>query len=123
MNLHDDLTARWKPSDEQIAEADAAFAAHPSLKYVISGHFLAGKEYGIWTSDVELLYPSGDDIVFVFDDAAYRAAQEVAEVAAVKAAGERPGTVGYTVHRREGWAVFEEILSPAKILHFAGTAA
>lgn len=39
--------------------------------------------------------------------------------------GEQPGTVGYVVHHRgvdgsvDGWAVFEEILSPMRLLHFA----
>lgn len=117
MNAYEDLQARWTPSPAQVEAADALFDADPDLKYVLSGHFLTGKEYGIWQTDVELLHA---DEVIAADNDSYRKAQAAVEVAAIKLAGERPGTVGYTVHRKGSqWAVFEEILSPAKVLHYA----
>jgi hypothetical protein len=118
MNLHDDLTTRWKPSDEQIAAAAAAFE-DPTVESVYTGHFMVGKEYGIWTADVELVYATDIKVAHDRYDGA-RAARDAAALAGAKAGGERPGTIGYTWHRRSGdWAVFEEILSPAKLLELA----
>lgn len=114
-NTHDDMTARWKPSDAQIAAADTILAADTNVDYVLSGHFLTGKEYGIWTTDIELVYADG---VEAANDDSYRDAQLAVEAAAIRKAGKQPGTVGYTVHRRNGhWAVFEDILTPASILN------
>lgn len=115
---YDDLRARWKPSDAQIAAANAAFAEHPAAAYVLSGHFLAGKEFGIWDTDIELLYADGVEIAMTNDD--YREAMMAAELPAAKLAGDRTGTVGYAVHYGHGgWAVFEDILSPEIIRGFA----
>lgn len=117
--LYNDLRSRWKPSDDAIAAANDAFAADPDVDVVLSGHFLVGKEFGIWTADVELLHADAVHPT-IRDYAAASAARTAAAVDGAKVGGERPGTVGYTYHYRDGtWATFEEILEPAKLLKYA----
>lgn len=116
-NPYEDLTARWKPSDEAIAAAAEAFN-DPAVESVYTGHFMIGKEYGVWTTDVELVHSMNVNVARSNDEAFE--ARDAARLDGAKAGGERPGTIGYTWHLRSGeWAVFEEILSPADILRFA----
>ena len=119
-NLHDDLTARMKPAWLDIEIARFAIEEE-GTEMALTPIFFPGKEYGIWTADTEV-----DTVTYAVacnNDDSYRDARESVLLEAVKAMGERPGTVGYVVHRivdgETAWAVFEEILSPAKLLELA----
>lgn len=123
-----DLETRWVPSETQIAMAEAVFDARPDADLVLSSHLLLGKEYGFWTNDIEVEYVK---IAKVAMNRAMKAGEEARPddyhvvrneivTATARQAGERPCTIGYTVHYRDGtWAVFEEILDVPTILKFA----
>lgn len=120
MNLYDDLTARMKPAEADIEIARFALEEE-GTEMALTPIFFPGKEYGIWAADTEV-----DSVTYAVacnNDDSYREARETVVLEAVKAMGERPGTVGYVVHRvvdgETAWSVFEEILSPAKILELA----
>ena len=119
-NLHADLTARMKPAWLDIEIARFAIEEE-GTEMALTPIFFPGKEYGIWTADTEV-----DTVTYAVacnNDDSYRDARETVLLEAVKAMGERPGTVGYVVHRivdgETAWSVFEEILSPAKLLELA----
>ena len=119
-NLHADLTARMKPAWLDIEMARFAIEEE-GTEMALTPIFFPGKEYGIWTADTEV-----DTVAYAVacnNDDSYRDARETVLLEAVKAMGERPGTVGYVVHRivdgETAWSVFEEILSPADVLKFA----
>lgn len=117
-DLHSDLTARWRPSPAQVDAAERAFRSNPDAVTVVSGHFLGGKEYGIWDSDVTVEYP--DVPVRVVGDGSKSAYCDVRDDVCVDVARSfkgRDGTIGYTVHRRDrDWAVFEESLPLSRFL-------
>lgn len=118
--LEADLKARWRPTAAARAAAAEAFAADTTAEYVYTGHFLVGKEYGWWTDDIEVVHAdepvarAGGEGLSGFE------ARSLATVDGALLGGERPGTVGYTVHWRSGdWAVFEDILDVPTILKYA----
>lgn len=118
--LEADLKARWRPSDRAVELAAAAFAEHPDAKYVYTGHFLVGKEYGWWTDDVVVEHADEPVARIALTDAAGFAERGTASIDGALIGGERPGTIGYTVHWPSGdWAVFEEILDVPTILKYA----
>lgn len=111
-DLHDDLTARWAPSADQIKLA-ATTLSSPAVNawrgqdHALTAHVLVNKHYGFWTADVLVLALPG---VFTDRDAAGAKAAEAAE--AIHLATGLPVTGGYTYHRADGtWAVFEDILA------------
>ena len=118
-NPLEDLQNRMVPSAQNIADARLALA-DSSFDMAITAIMFPGKEYGVWFdgTEVETL-----DIVFgCNNDNSYRTVTNDVVIAAAKALGERPGTVGFVVHRMyEGEvlsAVFEEILSPLELMAF-----
>ena len=120
-NLYDDLTARMVPAPVKVREALGDIADTGRTMAVVPIAF-PGKEYGIWCADTEV--ENDIDGCFPCDnDDSYRAAREAACFAAARRLGERPGTVGYVIVRNvdgvPAWSVFEEILSPLKVLEFA----
>jgi hypothetical protein len=108
--LEADLKARWKPSDEQIAEAAEYRAKHP-LAYVYTVHLLVNKYQHFWSTDVQVVPVPG---VFHSRNAAWAALEPL-----VKAKGEETGlpvTGGYTSHHEDdefgpAWAVWEDMSS------------
>lgn len=66
-NLEADLHARWLPSVEQMALADALLAAgfdaqregQMRERGVFTAHLLVNKRYGFWTADVEVVPVDG----------------------------------------------------------------
>jgi hypothetical protein len=99
-----DLRDRWKPSEEQVAEAAEFWAAHPQGRDVLTAHLLVGKYNGFWADGIEVVPVPG-----VFTD---RLDAWVALERLVKAKGEQTGkpvTGGYAYHHEDGgWAVFED---------------
>jgi hypothetical protein len=117
INLHEDLHARMAPSATNVTEAVAALTEAGTKMAMVPLAFPA-KEYGIWCDDTIVLNPPG--AFPCNNDDSYHAARSAAELVAVKAMGERPGTVGYVVVYPSGeWSVWEEILTPADILKYA----
>lgn len=108
-NLAADLRARWVPTADQVANADNYLAAHPEVEYVYSIHLLVNKTFGFWTTDVEVR-PTDfrPDEIFVDRVEAWKVLAARAEAYA-KAHDIRRLTGGYTIHTRDGWAVFEDI--------------
>lgn len=116
-DVHDDLRRRMVPSAEACAAALELLEANPGVDGAYTPIAFPGKEYGFWTFgqpvvDVATAFPNSFD------------GRNDAVTAAARLLGEQPGTVGYVMHHRgvdgsvDGWAVFEEILSPMRLLHF-----
>lgn len=123
MNLYDDLTARMRPDENDIDFAQFAMR-DCRTEMALTPIWFPGKEYGIWDADTVVESGNAGIAVACNNDDSYREAREEVVLYAVKAMGERPGTVGYVVHRvapdgEPHWSVFEEILPPAKILELA----
>lgn len=108
-----DLKARWTPSEEQVADATEYLAQHDSLKHAYTVHLLVGKNYGWWTTDVEVVPVPG---VFASRNEAIGTNLD-ALVNAKAAETGKPVTGGYTshyIHEGEpGWAVWEDCLAVA----------
>jgi hypothetical protein len=105
MDLEQDLRARWRPSDEQIAAADALLATGRYPGGVLSAQVLVGKEYGFWTEDIEVR--PLDIIGFDRETVSRVLAAEVERVG--REAG-KSVTGSYAWHSKPGsWAVFEDI--------------
>lgn len=100
-----DLAARWRPTDEQIAEADAELRA--GATEVVTLHLLVNKDYAWWTEDVEVIPVPG-----VFHGRNIALAVLVEAAKAFYAETGRKVTGGYTWHMEPGrWAVFEDVLA------------
>ena len=100
--LQDDLHERMAPTEAQLASARAI----GDSTYVPIA--FPGKEYGWWNLDTEVEHPAG---VFMSRDAA--------SLAAARYLNGRPGTVGFVWVRPDRWAVFEDILDPARLIALA----
>ena len=102
--LANDLRDRMRPSVATAARARQELAAHPDVRAVYSAIVFPDKEYGWWTAEQTVL---DDEAIFTDRNAALGHACELLGT-------DRPGTIGYVVHRRgEQWAVFEDILTAA----------
>lgn len=127
MSLEADLRTRWVPSETQMHMARAVFVARPDADLVLSSHVLLGKDYGFWTYDVIVEYVAVAEAAMNRpvkagesrpDD--YHVVRNAVVTAAARQAGERPCTIGWTVHHRDGtWSVFEEILDVPTTLRYA----
>ena len=93
MDLQADLATRWRPSDEQIAEAERYLAEHPDADECYTAHVLVNKEWGFWTEDVQIVHVTG----------VYRT-RAGAEAAADfhRIQGDVPTIGGYARHSRVG---------------------
>ena len=108
---HADLQARWRPSDEQVRQANALLAAGYDAvrgprgeRGVFTVHVLVNKIPGFWTTDVEVVPVDG---VFTTRDGAYLAAISAAERHAQHDTGV-PVLGGYAWHSAvDRWAVWE----------------
>ncbi len=112
VDLMSDLRERWKPSEEQIAEASEFYQRRPEAKDAVSIHLLVGKYDGFWTEDVEVVPVPG-----VFTD---RLSAWLSLAVLVPAKAKETGlpvTGGYTYHDvvdgEPKWAVFEDSVSAA----------
>lgn len=105
--LHDDLMARMRPSDTTVAAAIAYLDEHPDVDGVWTPIWFPRKEYGFWTADQQV-----EDAAIICTD------RDMAGEEAAALMGEQPGTVGYVWHRRDGWAVFEDILPPTRLIQY-----
>ena len=123
IDLMTDLEARMRPSNANLEEAAARIGetghpGTPGAAMAIVPILFPGKTFGWWEADTVVENPPG--AWPCENDDTYRNATLAATAAASVALGERPGTVGYVVVRRDGnWSVFEEILSPIEILGYA----
>lgn len=109
VDLDADLTARWQPSNAQVAGADALLAAGLADPDdgVYTLHLLVHKHFGFWTADVEVVALDG---LFTSRGAAL-SFLELASAEYHRSTGHTL-TGGYTVHFGPGeWAVFEDIMS------------
>lgn len=102
--LTTDLETRMAPSDEQLAAARASTISDSCYVPIA----FPGKEYGWWKLDTQVEHPAG-----VF------AGRDAAALAAARHLNGRPGTVGYVWVRDDRWAVFEDILDPARHIELA----
>ena len=122
MNLYDDLTARMVPDPGNVTDARWKII-RTGTEMAITPIAFPGKEYGIWTADTEVLTKPDAPTFACNNDDSYRRATTLASGTAAEWLGERPGTVGYVVHRIVGgeslWSVFEEILSPLSPFKYA----
>jgi hypothetical protein len=116
-SLLNDLRTRMVPSAGDVARAAAAIAEH-GTKMAITPIMFPGKEYGIWDDDT--VVETSTLAYACNNDDSYHVARNEASIAGAKIMGERPGTVGYVVHRMyEGEvasSVFEEILSTVSLV-------
>lgn len=109
---HADLQARWRPSDEQIRQANALLSAGYDAdrrtpegiqRGVFTTHLLVNKTPGFWTTAVEVIHLDG---VFICRDAAWTHADEQAKKHAHKTGAGVVG--GWTWHMAvDRWAVWE----------------
>jgi len=110
-----DMTERFRPTDEQIAAAVEALAGGDMLAAVPLA--LPGKKDGWWTVGQPVEPVEGLWIGHNSFDAqpSYAAARNAASLAASAALGERDGTPAYAcIHADGTWAVFEDVrLYPA----------
>jgi hypothetical protein len=102
-NLVDDLTARWRPSPEQIAEAEKVLA-ETGARSVYTLHLLGNKEYGTWHEDVVVVHLPG-----VYPDR--DVACDALDLAAKSYFASYGAVVGgFTSHSKgEQWAVYDDI--------------
>lgn len=114
-DLQQDLHERWLPNAEQMKMADALLlagytAARPPEfreRGVYTGHLLINKEYGFWTTDVQLVFLDG---VFLTREAVLDFVHLAAEKHYTQH-GE-PLTGGWAWHFKVGEAaVWEDIMS------------
>lgn len=100
-----DLRARWRPSDEQIAEARKLLVDFP--EGVITIHLLVNKTRGWWDEDVEVVPLEG-----VFATRGPALATLVERAREFHAETGKIVLGGYTWHTEgDNWAVFEDVLA------------
>lgn len=117
---HEDLIARWKPTEEVIVAGVVAINSTPGTEYAVAPIALANKETGFWDLDVEVIptaFLDGDIVKAVANTweaadgiEALAEVRNVAEDAALHelAARETDGTGSYALIRSDGtWSVFE----------------
>ena len=116
--------ARWLGAFVRPALARAALVGADDDTVALIPVYMPGKKYGIWEFTSEIT--SVPDAVVLMNNGAGATGSErfEAELAAAKAMGETPGTVGYGVvwHRdteAAKVAVFESIMPPIDILKAA----
>lgn len=122
MNLIADLEARMVPAPGNVTDA-RDMIRRTGTEMAVTPIAFPGKEYGIWTADTEVLTKPNAAAFACNNDDSYRRATTLASGAAAEWLGERPGTVGFVVHRIVDGevysSVFEEILSPLSALKYA----
>ena len=112
-----DLQARWLPDPHVVKAAAAMLTALPGDRTVaVIPMCQPGKDHGIWTvgQEVETVYGAifyghtGYDADQPARVPGYHAACDMADLAAFRQLGDRPGTTAHAVVRRDGdVAVFE----------------
>jgi hypothetical protein len=112
-----DMRTRMVPSEGDVTRALAAIEAN-GTKFAITPMIFVGKTYGWWEMDVAV---ETSTLAFACNnDDSYHAARDEACVAGAKMLGERPGTVGYAVHRMvdggPAASMWEDIISPLEHL-------
>jgi len=113
IDLAKDMATRMVPSEGDVERAVAAIEAN-GTEFAVTPMVFVGKEYGFWTDDIEV---ETSTLVYACNnDDSYGAARNEACVAGAKMLGERPGTVGYAIHRIvdgvPAASMFEDIISP-----------
>ena len=113
IDLAKDMATRMVPSEGDVNRAVAAIEAN-GTEFAVTPIVFVGKEFGFWTESVEV---ETSTLVYACNnDDSYGAARNEACVAGAKMLGERPGTVGYAIHRIvdgvPAASVFEDIVSP-----------
>lgn len=104
--IESDLRDRWRPSDAQVADADAVLSTgiveNPDNPYVFTIHLLVNKRWGVWTPDVVVEPLDG---VYTTREAAFEA---VSAVVARRRAFGHEVIGGYALHSAPGqWAVWD----------------
>jgi hypothetical protein len=103
-DLTEDLRTRMAPTEQQLADTRSSGDTGTGYVPICFPH----KEYGWWKLDTQVEHPGG---VFV--------TREDAALAAAKHLNGRPGTAGYVWITPDRWAVFEEILSPERLIELS----
>jgi hypothetical protein len=123
IDLQEDLQARMVPSSGDVERAAAAIESNNSEFAITPMAFVGKPGYGVWDADV--IVETTTAVYACSNDESFDAARNEACVTAARQLGERPGTVGYAVHRvvngEMSAAMFEDILPPLKHLKLDGT--
>lgn len=104
--LEQDLKTRWQPTSEQVEQAEVALAAHPEVRFVFTTHLLLNKFDGFWTDDIVVEPLPG---VWTEREKALAFVVEASKARFIQTGQRLVG--GWTMHSKNGWGVFEDVLS------------